>query len=128
MTILCDTEIVGLCKHASMIDPYYERQIRYDIKGKKVISYGVSSYGYDIRVGNKFKIFHNTNSVLVDPKDFSIEAFQDVETDESVLIPPNSFVLAQSFEYIKVPRDIKVICLGKYTYARCGLPINVTPI
>ncbi len=127
MSILSDVEILGLCKHAKMIDPYEGGQVRWH-QNDKIISYGVSSYGYDIRIGNKFKIFHNARCAEVDPKNFDTDAFFDVKTDGSVLIPPNSFMLAQSYEYIRVPRDILVICIGKSTYARCGLPINVTPL
>jgi dCTP deaminase len=91
-----------------------------------VISYGVSSYGYDLRVADEFKIFTNVNSAIVDPKKFDERSFIDVRAD-SVLIPPNSFALARSVEYFKIPRDVLTICVGKSTYARCGIIVNVTP-
>lgn len=104
------------------ITPFAERQ-----SGPGVISYGLSSYGYDIRVGRRFKIFTNVNSVIIDPKDFSQHSFVDFEGDRC-LIPPNSFALAETVEHIRMPRDILGICLGKSTYARCGIIVNVTPI
>lgn len=97
----------------------------------KVISYGLSSYGYDVRCSSEFKIFTNVNSTVVDPKDFDDKNFVDMNADDSggfVIIPPNSFALARSLEHFRIPRDILVICLGKSTYARCGIIVNVTPL
>lgn len=108
-------------KHG-MIEPFVECQ-----KREGVISYGVSSYGYDARVSDEFKIFTNVNSAIVDPKNFSSNSFVDRQTDVCV-IPPNSFVLARTVEYFRIPRDVLVICLGKSTYARCGIIVNVTPL
>jgi dCTP deaminase len=105
-----------------MISPFSGRQVR-----KGVISYGVSSYGYDIKIGNEFKIFTNINSTVVDPKNFDERSLVDFKGDVCI-IPPNSFALASSIEYFKIPRDILVICLGKSTYARCGIIVNVTPL
>jgi dCTP deaminase len=93
-----------------------------------VISYGVSSYGYDIRVSNEFKVFTNVNSAVVDPKNFVPQSFIDVVADEFCIIPPNSFVLSRTVEYFRIPREVLVVCLGKSTYARCGLIVNVTPL
>jgi len=105
-----------------MITPFVEKQVR-----KGVISYGISSYGYDMRIGNEFKIFTNINATVVDPKDFDPRSFVDFR-GEICIIPPNSFALASSVEYFKIPRDVIVICLGKSTYARCGIVVNVTPL
>ncbi len=105
-----------------MITPFYDRQVR-----KGVISYGVSSYGYDIKIGNEFKIFNSVNSAVIDPKRFDEKNLLDFKGDVCI-IPPNSFALASSVEYFKIPRDILVICLGKSTYARCGIIVNVTPL
>lgn len=109
-----------------MITPYEANQVREDERGR-IISYGVSSYGYDIRCANEFKVFTNINSAIVDPKNFVPSSFVDVNSDVCI-IPPNSFVLARSVEYFKIPRDVLVICLGKSTYARCGIIVNVTPL
>lgn len=105
-----------------MIEPFVERQT-----AKGAISYGLSSYGYDARCSSEFKIFTNVDNAIVDPKDFNAQSFVDRETDVCV-IPPNSFVLTRSVEYFRIPRDTLVICLGKSTYARCGLIVNVTPL
>ncbi len=105
-----------------MIEPFNESQ-----KRDGVISYGVSSYGYDMRVSDEFKIFTNVNTTIVDPKGFDLNSFVDHKGAVCV-IPPNSFVLAGSIEYFRIPRDVLVICLGKSTYARCGLVVNVTPL
>lgn len=104
-----------------MIEPFVEKQVR-----EGVISYGVSSYGYDMRVADDFKIFTNVHSAIVDPKNFSPASFVDFRGDVCV-IPPNSFVLARSVEYFRIPRSVLTICVGKSTYARCGLIVNVTP-
>jgi dCTP deaminase len=104
-----------------MISPFCEKQVR-----EGVISYGLSSYGYDLRVADEFKIFTNVNSAVVDPKNFDERSFVSVRAD-SVMVPPNSFALARSVEYFKIPRDVLTICVGKSTYARCGIIVNVTP-
>ena len=122
MTIMSDKWIKKMVKEKQMIKPFEKNQIR-----KEGISYGVSSYGYDARVSNYFKIFTNVNSAVVDPKKFSNQSFVDRKTDVCV-IPPNSFALASTVEYFKIPRNIMVICLGKSTYARCGIIVNVTPL
>lgn len=105
-----------------MIEPFDSKQVR-----KGVISYGVSSYGYDMRIGDEFKIFTNINNTVVDPKRFDPKSFVDFKGDVCI-IPPNSFALASSVEYFRIPRDVLVICLGKSTYARCGIVVNVTPL
>jgi dCTP deaminase len=110
-----------MAQEKRMIEPFVNGQVR-----DGVISYGLSSYGYDIRVSNEFKIFTNVHSAVVDPKHFNPQSFVDYSGDICV-IPPNSFVLAQTVEYFRIPRDIITICLGKSTYARCGLIVNVTP-
>jgi dCTP deaminase len=107
-------------KH-QMISPFSEKQVR-----QGVISYGLSSYGYDLRVADEFKIFTNVNSTIVDPKNFDERSFVTVQS-ECCIVPPNSFALARSIEYFKIPRDVLTICLGKSTYARCGIIVNVTP-
>jgi len=110
-----------------MIDPFTDSQVREtDSKGKKVISYGVSSYGYDMRVAPEFKIFTNVLSAMVDPKAFDPKSFVEWEGDVCV-VPPNSFALARSVEYFRIPRNVLTICVGKSTYARCGIITNVTP-
>jgi len=121
MPIKADRWIKEMAQKHKMIEPFSEAQVR---EGK--ISYGVSSYGYDIRVSNEFKIFTNINSDIVDPKQFVETSFVDVVAD-SILIPPNSFALARTVEYFRIPRNILTICLGKSTYARCGIIVNVTP-
>jgi len=104
-----------------MISPFCEKQVR-----DGVISYGLSSYGYDLRVADEFKIFTNVNSAVVDPKKFDERSFVTIRAD-SIMVPPNSFALARSVEYFKIPRDVLTICVGKSTYARCGILVNVTP-
>jgi dCTP deaminase len=121
MAIKNDRWIRKMALEYDMINPFNDRQVR-----DGVISYGVSSYGYDLRVADEFKIFTNVNSAIVDPKNFDQRSFIDVK-GPSVLIPPNSFALARSVEYFKIPRDILTICVGKSTYARCGIIVNVTP-
>ena len=121
MTVMSDA---WLMQHgSSIIDPFVSHK-----KGEGVISYGLSSYGYDARVGNKFKVFTNIKSSVIDPKNFSKDNFIDVEVDDYCIIPPNSFALANTVEYFRIPKDTIVICLGKSTYARCGIIINVTPL
>ena len=122
MSVLSDKWIRKMSKENDMISPFEEKQIRGDS-----ISYGLSSYGYDARVSDEFKVFTNVNNTIVDPKDFSLEGFVEKKSD-TCIIPPNSFVLARTVEYFKIPRNILVICLGKSTYARCGIIVNVTPL
>lgn len=109
-----------------MIEPYEPGQVR-SVDGRKIVSYGTSSYGYDVRCANEFKIFTNINSTIVDPKNFDEGSFVDFVGDVCI-IPPNSFALARTVEYFRIPRDVLTICLGKSTYARCGIIVNVTPL
>lgn len=122
MSVLPDHWIREMAVDHGMIEPFTERQ-----KRDAVISYGLSSYGYDARLADEFKIFTNIDNAIVDPKNFSDSSFVNRKTDICV-IPPNSFVLSRTIEYFRVPRDVLVICLGKSTYARCGLIVNVTPL
>ena len=122
MTVLSDKWIKRAAKQKGIIKPFVDKQVR---KGK--ISFGLSSYGYDARVSNEFKIFTNVNSGIVDPKVFKKESFV-TKVGKECIIPPNSFALARTMEYFKIPDDILVICLGKSTYARCGIIVNVTPL
>src|ERR1700755_3047550 len=122
MSILSDRWIRQMAQEKGMIEPFVETQ-----KREGVISYGLSSYGYDARVGTDFKIFTNVNSAVVDPKNFDQSSFVDRTTDVCI-IPPNSFALARTVEYFRIPRDVLVICVGKSTYARCGIIVNVTPL
>jgi dCTP deaminase len=122
MPILSDRWIREQAQNNGMIEPFVEAQRR-----EGCISYGLSSYGYDARVSNHFKIFTNVDSATVDPKNFAANSFVDREVDVCI-IPPNSFALAHTVEYFRVPRDVMVICLGKSTYARCGIIVNVTPL
>ena len=108
-----------------MIEPFEPNQVRY-VDNRKIVSYGTSSYGYDIRCANEFKVFTNINSTIVDPKDFDPASFVDVVSDVCI-IPPNSFALARTVEYFRIPRNVLTICLGKSTYARRGIIVNVTP-
>ena len=127
MTILSDGEIRDLSLSAGMIEPFVDHQVRSNEMHDRIISYGLSSYGYDARVADEFKIFTNVNNDIVDPKNLPETAFVDRQADICI-IPPNSFVLARTVEYFRVPRDVLVICLGKSTYARCGLIVNITPL
>jgi dCTP deaminase len=120
--LLADRQIRDLALNHGMIDPFVEKQTH-----AGVISYGLSSYGYDARCSSEFKIFTNVDNAIVDPKNFSERSFVDRETDVCI-IPPNSFALTRSVEYFRIPKDVLVICLGKSTYARCGLIVNVTPL
>jgi dCTP deaminase len=122
MSILSDKTIRDLALNHGMIEPFEEAQRR-----DGCISYGLSSYGYDARVAPEFKIFTNVDSAVIDPKKFEDSVFVDRETDVCI-IPPNSFVLARTVEYFRIPRDVLVVCLGKSTYARCGIIVNVTPL
>ena len=126
MTIKSDRWIRHMVREHQMIDPFEPNQIR--SKGEeRIISFGTSSYGYDIRCANDFKIFTNINSAIVDPKNFDENSFVDIKADVCI-IPPNSFALARTVEYFRIPRDVLTICLGKSTYARCGIIVNVTPL
>ena len=122
MPVMADSWIRRMAQECRMIEPFVETQ-----KRDGVISYGLSSYGYDARVSDAFKIFTNVDSAIVDPKDFNTDSFVDRQGPVAV-IPPNSFALAHTVEYFRIPRDILVICLGKSTYARCGIIVNVTPL
>ena len=121
MAIKADTWIKRMALEHRMIDPFVDDQVR-----TGVISYGLSSYGYDIRVADDFKVFTNVYGSIVDPKHFDPKSFVDMRTDVCV-IPPNSFALARTIEYFRIPRDVLTVCLGKSTYARCGIIVNVTP-
>ena len=121
MAIKSDRWIRKMATEHDMISPFNEKQMR-----DGVISYGLSSYGYDLRVADEFKIFTNVNFATVDPKNFDEKSFVSIQTDVAI-IPPNSFALARSVEYFKIPRDVISICVGKSTYARCGIIVNVTP-
>jgi dCTP deaminase len=116
-----DIWIEKMAKEYDMITPFANTQVR-----NGVISYGVSSFGYDLRISNEFKIFTNINTTIVDPKNFDTKSFVDITTEECI-VPPNSFALGRSVEYFKIPRNVVTICLGKSTYARCGIIVNVTP-
>jgi dCTP deaminase len=127
MTILSDKTIAELAIDQQMIEPFVSIQNRVNDKQQKIISYGLSSYGYDARVADEFKIFTNIDSAVVDPKNFSDTSFVDRKTNVCI-IPPNSFALARTVEYFRIPEDVLVICVGKSTYARCGIIVNVTPL
>jgi dCTP deaminase len=120
-SIKADRWIKRMALEHGMIEPFEDRQVR-----AGVVSYGLSSYGYDIRVADEFKVFTNINSTVVDPKNFDARSFVDVKA-EVCIIPPNSFALAKTVEYFRIPRDVLTVCVGKSTYARCGLIVNVTP-
>ena len=126
MSIKSDLWIRRMAEQHKMIEPYEAGQVRHK-DGEKLISYGTSSYGYDVRCSSEFKVFTNINSATVDPKAFDNDSFVDVESDVCV-IPPNSFALARTVEYFKIPKETLVICVGKSTYARCGIIVNVTPL
>jgi dCTP deaminase len=121
MTIKADKWIKRMALEHKMIDPFVENQVR-----SGVISFGLSSYGYDIRVADEFKVFTNINNTVIDPKQFDPRSFVDLKTDVCI-VPPNSFALARTIEYFRIPRDVLTVCLGKSTYARCGIIVNVTP-
>ena len=126
MSIKSDHWIRRMSENEGMISPFERGQVRENY-GQRVISYGTSSYGYDVRCSNQFKIFTNVHSTTVDPKNFDENSFIDVEADHCI-IPPNSFALASTVEYFKIPRSVLTVCLGKSTYARCGIIVNVTPL
>ena len=121
MAIKSDKWIRRMALEHKMIEPFVDEQVR-----AGVVSYGLSSYGYDIRVADEFKIFTNINNTVIDPKNFDPRSFVDVQTDVCI-VPPNSFALARTIEYFRIPADVLTICLGKSTYARCGIIVNVTP-
>src|SRR5262245_55496477 len=121
-SIKADKWIKRMALEHGMIEPFEDRQVR-----QGVISYGLSSYGSDIRVADEFKVITNINNTVVDPKNFDDRSFVDMKTDVCI-IPPNSFVLAKTVEYFRIPRDVLTVCVGKSTYARCGLIVNVTPL
>jgi dCTP deaminase len=115
-----------MAEEHGMIEPFEPGQVKY-VGGQRIVSYGTSSYGYDVRCSREFKIFTNVNSAVVDPKNFDPQSFVDFEGDVCT-IPPNSFALARTVEYFRIPRTVLTICLGKSTYARCGIIVNVTPL
>jgi len=121
--IKSDRWIKKMAVEFKMVEPFEESLVK---KGK--VSFGLSSYGYDIRVDEEFKIFTNVNSTIVDPKNFDSNSFISVKTKDFILIPPNSFALARTVEYFRIPRNVLGICVGKSTYARCGIIVNVTPL
>ncbi len=126
MSIKSDGWISRMAAEHGMIEPFEAQQVRHNEHGK-VISYGVSSYGYDVRCSSEFKVFTNIYSATVDPKNFDDKSFVDIKGDYCI-IPPNSFALARTVEYFRIPRNVLTICLGKSTYARCGIIVNVTPL
>ncbi|MGH9773706.1 MAG: dCTP deaminase [Candidatus Acidiferrales bacterium] len=121
MTVKSDRWIRRMALEYRMIEPFADRQVR-----EGVISYGVSSYGYDMRVADEFRIFTNVNTAMVDPKNFDAKSFVEIQAPVCI-VPPNSFALARSVEYFRIPRNVLTICVGKSTYARCGIIVNVTP-
>ena len=125
MSIKSDKWIRRMAKEHGMIEPFEPGQVK-EIDGRRVVSYGTSSYGYDVRCADEFKLFTNVYSAIVDPKKFDDKSFVDMKGDH-VIIPPNSFALARTVEYFRIPRNVMTICLGKSTYARCGIIVNVTP-
>lgn len=126
MSIKADRWIRRMAAEHGMIEPFEAGQVKANEQGK-IVSYGVSSYGYDVRCSPQFKIFTNINTAIVDPKNFDPDSFVDYEGDVCI-IPPNSFALASTIEYFRIPRNVLTICLGKSTYARCGIIVNVTPL
>ncbi len=126
MSIKSDRWIRNMVQQHQMIEPFADSQIKQTSAGR-IISYGTSSYGYDVRCANEFKIFTNINSAIVDPLNFDEKSFVDICADVCI-IPPNSFALARTIEYFRIPRNVLTICLGKSTYARCGIIVNVTPL
>lgn len=125
MSIKSDKWIRRMAEQHGMIEPFSPVQVK-EVNGQRIVSYGTSSYGYDIRCANEFKIFTNINSTIVDPKAFDHNNFVDF-TGDVCIIPPNSFALARTVEYFRIPRSVLTVCLGKSTYARCGIIVNVTP-
>ena len=125
MSIKSDKWIRRMAEQHGMIEPFEPNQVK-EVNGHKIVSYGTSSYGYDIRCSDEFKLFTNINSTIVDPKNFDPNSFVEVKADYCI-IPPNSFALARTVEYFRIPRSVLTVCLGKSTYARCGIIVNVTP-
>lgn len=125
MTLRSDRWIRHMAINHKMIEPFADRQIR-EGKGEKLVSFGLSSYGYDLRVAEEFKVFTNVHNTIIDPKNFRADTFVDIRGSTCV-IPPNSFALARSIEYFRIPRNVLTLCIGKSTYARCGIIVNVTP-
>ena len=126
MSIKSDRWIREMASQHRMIEPFAPEQVRV-VDGRRIVSYGTSSYGYDVRCANEFKIFTNINSTIVDPKNFDVNSFVD-QCSDVCIIPPNSFALARTVEFFRIPRNVMVVCLGKSTYARCGIIVNVTPL
>ena len=126
MTIKSDKWIKEMAQNHNMIEPFEADQVKTNTDGK-IVSYGTSSYGYDVRCADEFKVFTNINSTMVDPKNFDDKSFVDIKSDVCT-IPPNSFALARTVEYFRIPRQVLTLCLGKSTYARCGIIVNVTPL
>jgi dCTP deaminase len=131
MSIKSDRWIRRMAEQQGMIEPFEPGQVKHSgsggSQGQRIVSYGTSSYGYDVRCSREFKVFTNINSTIVDPKAFDPGSFVDIESDVCI-IPPNSFALARTVEFFRIPRDTLVVCLGKSTYARCGIIVNVTPL
>ncbi len=127
MSIKSDRWIRRMAESEKMIEPFEPGQVRVHADGSRLISYGTSSYGYDVRCSNEFKVFTNIFSATVDPKAFDDRSFVDIK-DDICVIPPNSFALARTVEYFRIPRSVLTVCLGKSTYARCGIIVNVTPL
>ena len=125
MTIKCDKWIRRMAAEHGMIEPFEPDMVR-EVDGHKIVSYGTSSYGYDIRCSREFRVFTNIYSTIVDPKNFDPNSFVEMDGDHCI-IPPNSFALARTLEYFRIPRNVLTVCLGKSTYARCGIIVNVTP-
>lgn len=126
MSVCSDKWIRRMAVEKGMIEPFVDGQVKQNEEGKRVVSYGLSSYGYDLRVSDEFKVFTNVFNTMVDPKAFDERSFVDMQTDVCI-VPPNSFALARSVEYFRIPREALTICVGKSTYARCGIIVNVTP-
>lgn len=127
MGIKSDKWIREMVEQKKMIEPFSTAQVRQTEQSQSIISYGLSSYGYDLRVADEFKVFTNVFNTVVDPKNFDEKSFVNLKTDVCI-VPPNSFALARSMEYFRIPRDVIAICIGKSTYARCGIIVNVTPL
>src|SRR3990167_6374970 len=125
MALQSDRWIRQMARKYQMIEPFVDELVR-EVDGRKVVSFGLSSYGYDLRVADEFKIFTNVHNSIVDPKKFTNDSFVEVKRDICI-VPPNSFALARSVEYFRVPRNVLTICLGNSTYGRCGIIVNVTP-
>ena len=127
MSIKSDKWIRRMAEQHKMIEPFASELVR-EVNGAKIVSYGTSSYGYDIRCADEFRVFTNINSTIVDPKNFDPNSFVEVSGKGYCVIPPNSFALARTVEYFRIPRNVLTVCLGKSTYARCGIIVNVTPL